>query len=152
MADAAWPLLAEVSPHHGAVRHGGSWTALLFSVPEPGSAASTCLSLPSSSRDLLPLEAVDTTMTASGAIPHADDHVWPTSLAILLLRGRSYQEIGHRLKMSLNTVRKHVKAVYAKLEAHTARDLVDRYLVKGSLMEEGCEERGGATRPMIVYP
>jgi len=41
-------------------------------------------SLSSSSRDLLPLEAVDTTMTASGAIPHADDHVWPTSLAILV--------------------------------------------------------------------
>ena len=44
MADAAWPLLEEVSPHHGAFWHGGSWTALLFPVPEPGRpAANTCL-------------------------------------------------------------------------------------------------------------
>jgi LuxR family maltose regulon positive regulatory protein len=39
----------------------------------------------------------------------------------LLAQGQTYQEIGQSLYVSLNTVKTHVKHVYAKLQVHTRR-------------------------------
>lgn len=92
------------------------------------------------------MEVVVGRMVAEGHLGERE-----TQVAILLMQGCSYQEIGHRLKVSLNTVRRHIRAVYGKLEAHTALELVNRHVIEGLLMGEG-GGRVDSTRPMIVYP
>ena len=44
----------------------------------------------------------------------------------LLARGCTYIQVGNRLRMSVHTVESHVKNVYRKLNAHSARAAVWR--------------------------
>ncbi len=48
-------------------------------------------------------------------------------MALLLARGRSAAYIGDELGISANTVRGHVKSVYAKLGVHSKQELIDLY-------------------------
>lgn len=44
----------------------------------------------------------------------------------LLAEGRTYQEIGQAMYVSVNTVKTHLRNVYAKLRVHTRRKAVAR--------------------------
>jgi DNA-binding NarL/FixJ family response regulator len=46
----------------------------------------------------------------------------------LLARGRTYEQVGDELGVSLHTVASHVKNIYRKLEVHSARAAVWRAL------------------------
>lgn len=46
-----------------------------------------------------------------------------------LSRGRSAQEIADREVLSIYTVRAHTRSVYAKLDVHSKKELVD--LIRG---------------------
>ena len=50
-----------------------------------------------------------------------------SDVALLLARGRSAAYIGDELGISANTVRGHVKSVYAKLGVHSKQELIDLY-------------------------
>jgi DNA-binding NarL/FixJ family response regulator len=51
----------------------------------------------------------------------------------LLSRGHSYQAAADQLGISINTVRKHVRAVYEKLHVHSKSEAVSRALKAGLL-------------------
>lgn len=60
----------------------------------------------------------------------------------LLARGRTYEQVGDELGVSLHTVASHVKNIYRKLEVHSGRAAVWRALELRLL--------GGAESPRTV--
>jgi DNA-binding NarL/FixJ family response regulator len=46
----------------------------------------------------------------------------------LLARGRLYKEIADQLKVSVDTIRKHLQSIYHKLHVHTRTEAVVKYL------------------------
>jgi len=66
------------------------------------------------------------------------------------MRGWSYSEIGEQMHISVNTVGKHIKSVYRKLDAHSALAIVNRYLIEPLLRERDGEKR--LDRHTIMYP
>jgi DNA-binding NarL/FixJ family response regulator len=46
----------------------------------------------------------------------------------LLSRGAAYKEIGHRLSLSIHTVRMHIRGIYGKLQVHSRGEAVAKYL------------------------
>jgi LuxR family maltose regulon positive regulatory protein len=44
----------------------------------------------------------------------------------LLVQGRTYQEIAQVMYVSVNTVKTHLKNVYAKLQVHTRREATSK--------------------------
>lgn len=73
-----------------------------------------------------------------------------TSAVLRLMRGWSYSEIGEQMHISVNTVGKHIKSVYRKLDAHSALAIVNRYLIEPLLRERDGEKR--LDRHTIMYP
>lgn len=53
----------------------------------------------------------------------------------LLARGCTYIQVGDRLRMSVHTVESHVKNIYRKLNAHSARAAVWRAIGLGLIGE-----------------
>ena len=51
-----------------------------------------------------------------------------TEVARLLVQGGSYKSIAHRLGVSIDTVRSHIRHVYAKLDVHSLAEAVNRML------------------------
>lgn len=51
-----------------------------------------------------------------------------TEVARLLVQGSSYKSIAHRLGVSIDTVRSHIRRVYAKLDVHSVAEAVTRTL------------------------
>jgi DNA-binding CsgD family transcriptional regulator len=58
-----------------------------------------------------------------------------TELLLLLARGCTYIQIGDRLGVSVHTVESHVKNIYRKLNAHSARAAVWRAMELRLLVE-----------------
>jgi DNA-binding NarL/FixJ family response regulator len=58
-----------------------------------------------------------------------------TQLLLLLARGFTYIQIGDRLGVSVHTVETHVKNIYRKLNAHSARAAVWRAMELRLLVE-----------------
>lgn len=56
-----------------------------------------------------------------------------TRLLALLAEGASYQAAGDRLCVSINTVRKHIRSIYEKLQVHTKSQAVQKALRAGLL-------------------
>ena len=46
----------------------------------------------------------------------------------LLAEGDSYQEVGDRLGITVNTVRNHIRRIYEKLQVHTKSQAVSKAL------------------------
>jgi DNA-binding NarL/FixJ family response regulator len=46
----------------------------------------------------------------------------------LLAEGDSYQEVGERLGVTVNTVRNHIRRIYEKLHVHTKSEAVSKAL------------------------
>ena len=65
---------------------------------------------------------------------------------MMLARGRDRAYIQEQLVVSRNTVKAHVKHVYAKLDIHTHQDLID--LVEEERVESGCAS-GASERSAI---
>lgn len=58
-----------------------------------------------------------------------------TELLQLLARGCTYAQIGDRLGVSVHTVESHIKNIYRKLNAHSARAAVWRAMELRLLVE-----------------
>lgn len=58
-----------------------------------------------------------------------------TELLQLLARGCTYAQIGDRLGVSVHTVESHIKNIYRKLNAHSARAAVWRAMELRLLIE-----------------
>jgi DNA-binding NarL/FixJ family response regulator len=54
-----------------------------------------------------------------------------TRLLALLAEGHGYQSAGDRLGISVNTVRKHIRSLYEKLEVHTRSEAVGKAMRGG---------------------
>ena len=54
-----------------------------------------------------------------------------TKLLALLAEGESYQTAGDRLFISINTVRKHIRSIYEKLQVHTKSEAVGKAMRAG---------------------
>lgn len=52
-------------------------------------------------------------------------------LLALIAEGASYQAAGDRLFISINTVRKHIRSIYEKLQVHTKSEAVKKALQAG---------------------
>jgi DNA-binding CsgD family transcriptional regulator len=46
----------------------------------------------------------------------------------MLAGGDSYQEVGDRLGVTVNTVRNHIRSIYDKLQVHTKSEAVSKAL------------------------
>lgn len=57
--------------------------------------------------------------------------VQETRLLALIGEGASYQAAGERLFISINTVRKHIRSIYEKLQVHTKSEAVSKALRAG---------------------
>jgi DNA-binding CsgD family transcriptional regulator len=73
-----------------------------------------------------------------------------TSAVLHLMRGCSYSEIGEQMHISVNTVGKHVRSAYRKLEVHSALEIVDKYLIEPWMRE--LDGVTGLRRYIILYP
>ncbi|HVZ38688.1 MAG TPA: helix-turn-helix domain-containing protein [Candidatus Kapabacteria bacterium] len=67
-----------------------------------------------------------------------------TRILVLQFVGRSYEQIAEILNISLNTVRTHVKSIYAKSGTHGHSDFTARYLTPLADIEAG---NGGVHSP-----
>ncbi len=70
-------------------------------------------------------------------------------VVVRLMRGCTYSEISSQMRISVNTVRKHIRNIYNKLDVHTALGIVNRYLIDPLLREAEGEE--GLDRDIIMY-
>lgn len=73
-----------------------------------------------------------------------------TDVVVRLIRGCGYSEIGRRMHVSVNTVGKHVKSAYRKLDVHSALEIVNKYLIEPLIQETDGEK--GLDRYIIMYP
>jgi DNA-binding NarL/FixJ family response regulator len=56
-----------------------------------------------------------------------------TKLLALIAEGASYQSAGDRLFVSINTVRKHIRSIYEKLQVHTRSEAVNKAMRAGMI-------------------
>lgn len=54
-----------------------------------------------------------------------------TRLLALIAEGASYQSAGERLYISINTVRRHIRSIYEKLQVHTKSEAVSKAMRAG---------------------
>jgi DNA-binding CsgD family transcriptional regulator len=69
-----------------------------------------------------------------------------TDVVRLLSRGCSYEQIGLRLGISINTVTSHIKNLYRKLAVHTAAAAVTRAAALHLIFPAEPLEDGGDAR------
>lgn len=56
-----------------------------------------------------------------------------TRLLALIAEGASYQAAGDKLFVSINTVRKHIRSIYEKLQVHTKSEAVNKAMRAGMI-------------------
>lgn len=93
----------------------------------------------------LMLEAAVERMVGVGKLGRKEREV-----IVRLMRGHHYAEISQQMRISENTVAKHVKSAYRKLDVHSALEAVNKYLID-ALMQEANGGKG-LDRYIIMYP
>lgn len=65
-----------------------------------------------------------------GPVQRPDQALTPheTRIVRLLAEGDSYQDVGERLGITVNTVRNYIRRIYEKLQVHTKSEAVSKAL------------------------
>jgi len=66
----------------------------------------------------------------SGPLTRSEQALTPHEARIvrMLAEGDSYQDVGERLGISVNTVRNYIRRIYEKLQVHTKSEAVSKAL------------------------